>query len=124
MKKLKNTRKQKKRCKKSMCYEAGKYATLKKYRIITTENDKKRGIINMINAEAAEKVRNYMRQYIENKNEIDIIVNELKTLLNMSDKETRHLIELVSPSLEEDNSETLSNIRIFIEIVRPLLGDF
>lgn len=77
----------------------------------------------MINQESVEKIRKNVRQYIEGRDQMDAAIDEIKNVLNMPRESVGHLIELVSHPLEDDDSETLSNIRLFVEVVRPLLGD-
>lgn len=73
--------------------------------------------------EKEELLYNLLRDYNSMQNELKITLEKASELLNLSLDKTTEFFNLLTNVVDNDNLEALSNMRLFIEAIKPLFGD-
>lgn len=73
--------------------------------------------------EKEELLYNLLRDYNSMQNELKITLEKASELLNLPLDKTTEFFNLLTNVVDNDNLEALSNMRLFIEAIKPLFGD-
>lgn len=73
--------------------------------------------------EKEELLYNLLRDYNSMQTELKITLEKASELLNLPLDKTKEFFNILANVIDEDNLEALSNMRLFIEAIKPLFGD-